>query len=39
MLPPLVRIVPLARVLPPKLADRLMGFFGVNVSMDHFHGH
>ena len=39
VLPPLVRIVPLARVLPPKLADRLMGFFGVNASMDHFHGH
>jgi all-trans-retinol dehydrogenase (NAD+) len=39
VLPPLVRVVPLARVLPPKLADRLMGLFGVNVSMDHFHGH
>ena len=38
ILPPLVRIVPLARVLPPRLADRLMAFFGVNASMDHFHG-
>ena len=38
ILPPLVRIVPLARVLPPRLADRVMAFFGVNASMDHFHG-
>jgi all-trans-retinol dehydrogenase (NAD+) len=38
ILPPMVRLVPLARVLPPRLADRLMGLFGVNASMDHFHG-
>ena len=38
VLPPLVRVVPLARLLPPKVADRLMGFFGVNQTMDHFRG-
>lgn len=38
VLPPIVRLVPAARVLPPKLADRLMGFFGVNQTMDHFRG-
>ncbi|HET6663465.1 MAG TPA: SDR family oxidoreductase, partial [Acidimicrobiales bacterium] len=36
VLPPIVKLLPVAHALPPRLADRLMGFFGVNRSMDQF---
>ncbi len=39
VLPPLVRFLPLLRVLPPTVFDRVMDVLGVNVSMDHFTGH
>jgi all-trans-retinol dehydrogenase (NAD+) len=39
IMPPLVRLLPAARILPPRLFDRLMDLFGVNRSMDHFKGH
>jgi all-trans-retinol dehydrogenase (NAD+) len=39
VLPPLVRLIPAMRVLPPQAFDRLMDLFGVNVSMEHFVGH
>jgi all-trans-retinol dehydrogenase (NAD+) len=38
LLPPLLHLVPLVQALPPRLGDRIMGAFGVNVSMDHFEG-
>ena len=39
VLPPLVRLLPVLRVLPPLVFDRVMDFFGVNSSMDEFVGH
>lgn len=39
ILPPLVRFLPLLRVLPPTAFDRVMDILGVNVSMEHFTGH
>ncbi len=39
VLPPLVRLLPVLRVLPPRAFDRVMDLFGVNRSMDHFVGH
>lgn len=39
VLPPIVRLLPVFRVLPPRLFDRVMDLFGVNASMDHFIGH
>ncbi len=39
VLPPIVRLLPVFRVLPPVLFDRVMDLFGVNTSMDHFVGH
>ncbi|HVC14043.1 MAG TPA: SDR family oxidoreductase [Acidimicrobiales bacterium] len=39
VLPPIVRLIPMLRMLPPPVFDRLMDLFGVNVSMDHFVGH
>jgi all-trans-retinol dehydrogenase (NAD+) len=39
ILPPLVGLVPLARVLPTAVFDRLAGFLGINVSMEQFAGH
>lgn len=39
VMPPLIRLLPLLRVLPPRAFDRVMDVFGVNTSMDHFVGH
>ena len=39
VLPPIVRLIPVLRMLPPDVFDRVMDLFGVNVSMDHFVGH
>ena len=38
IMPRLVMTVPVVRVLPPFLFDAVMGFFGVNRSMDEFVG-
>lgn len=38
VLPPFVRLLPLARILPPRWFDRLMDVLGVNATMDHFRG-
>lgn len=38
MLPPLVRLLPLLRILPVAAFDRLVSFLGVNASMDEFQG-
>ncbi|HSL22976.1 MAG TPA: SDR family oxidoreductase [Vicinamibacterales bacterium] len=38
ILPPLVRLMPIARALPVSVFDRLIDFFGVNVGMDEFRG-
>lgn len=38
-LPPVVRWLPLLRVLPPRAFDRVMDLLGVNHTMDHFVGH
>ncbi len=37
-LPPIVRLLPALRVLPPRVFDKIMDLMGVNVSMDHFAG-
>lgn len=39
VLPPIVRLLPVLRVLPPRVFDAVMDLFGVNTSMDHFVGH
>jgi len=39
VLPPAVRLLPVLRVLPPRVFDRVMDLLGVNVSMEHFKGH
>lgn len=38
IMPPLVSLVPMARVLPVRLFDAMMNFLGVNRSMDEFVG-
>ena len=38
VLPPIVRLIPALRLLPPAAFDWIMDLFGVNVSMDHFAG-
>ncbi|GGC14926.1 SDR family oxidoreductase [Cellulomonas carbonis] len=38
VLPPLVRVLPVARALPVPVFDRLMDVLGVNRTMDHFTG-
>ncbi len=38
MLPPLVRVLPVLRVLPVAAFDALLDLFGINRSMDHFVG-
>lgn len=38
VLPPIVRLIPVLRMLPATVFDRCMDLFGVNVSMDHFVG-
>lgn len=38
ILPPFIRLLPVTRVLPVPLFDRLMDLFGVNQSMDEFVG-
>jgi all-trans-retinol dehydrogenase (NAD+) len=38
LLPPLVRLLPLMRILPVGAFDRLASFLGVNASMDEFVG-
>jgi all-trans-retinol dehydrogenase (NAD+) len=38
VLPPFVRLLPVARILPTRWFDKLMDLLGVNVSMDHFRG-
>lgn len=38
-LPPIVRLLPALRVLPPRAFDRMMDLFGINVSMESFVGH
>jgi all-trans-retinol dehydrogenase (NAD+) len=38
VMPPMVRLTPVLRVLPPRAFDRMMDLFGINVSMDHFVG-
>lgn len=39
ILPPFVRVTPLARILPVKAFDAVVNFLGINHSMDHFVGH
>jgi all-trans-retinol dehydrogenase (NAD+) len=39
VLPPIIRLLPVLRALPPSVFDRVMDLFGVNASMDHFVGH
>lgn len=39
VLPPIVRLLPVLRALPPSVFDRIMDLFGVNRSMDGFVGH
>ncbi|MEJ2040847.1 MAG: SDR family oxidoreductase [Desulfosarcinaceae bacterium] len=38
IMPPLVYVIPLLRMLPVPAFDWVAGFFGVNVSMQHFTG-
>ncbi|MDQ0769611.1 all-trans-retinol dehydrogenase (NAD+) [Pseudarthrobacter defluvii] len=38
VLPPLVNLLPVLRILPVSLFDRLMDVLGVNQTMDHFTG-
>ena len=38
VLPPFIRLLPVTRILPVPLFDRLMDLFGVNESMDDFVG-
>ena len=38
IMPPLVHAIPLLRILPVSVFDWVAGFFGVNVSMEHFTG-
>lgn len=38
VMPPIVRLLPVLRALPPTVFDRIMDLFGVNASMDHFLG-
>ena len=38
MLPPLVRVLPVLRVLPVGAFDAVLNLFGINRSMDHFVG-
>jgi all-trans-retinol dehydrogenase (NAD+) len=38
LLPPFARVLPLARLLPVRIFDRLADFLGVNQTMDHFVG-
>ncbi len=38
MTPPMVRTVPLLRVLPVRAFDAVADFFGINHTMDHFVG-
>jgi all-trans-retinol dehydrogenase (NAD+) len=38
IMPPAIHLLPVLRVLPPRLFDRMMDLMGVNVSMDHFVG-
>lgn len=38
MMPWMVRTVPLMRVLPPRLFDRVMDLFGMNHAMERFTG-
>ncbi len=38
IMPPLVRLLPVMRLLPAPLFDRVIDFFGVNASMDGFTG-
>lgn len=38
-LPPIVRLLPVLRVLPTWAFDRMMDLFGINVSMESFVGH
>lgn len=38
VLPPIVRVIPVARVLPVGVFDALMDLMGVNRTMDHFTG-
>jgi all-trans-retinol dehydrogenase (NAD+) len=38
IMPPLVRLLPALRVLPPRVFDRVMDLFGVNTTMDEFVG-
>jgi all-trans-retinol dehydrogenase (NAD+) len=38
MLPPLVRVLPLLRLLPVGAFDAVLNLFGINRSMDHFVG-
>ena len=38
IMPPLVRLLPALRVLPPRVFDTVMDLFGVNQTMDEFVG-
>lgn len=38
VLPPFVRLVPVTRMLPTRLFDKVMNLLGVNVSMEDFRG-
>jgi all-trans-retinol dehydrogenase (NAD+) len=38
VMPPMVRLVPALRLLPPRAFDRVMDLFGINVSMKDFVG-
>lgn len=39
VMPPIVRLLPALRILPPRVFDRVMDLFGINHSMDRFTGH
>ncbi len=39
VMPPILYLLPVLRILPARLFDRVMDLFGVNVSMDEFVGH
>jgi all-trans-retinol dehydrogenase (NAD+) len=38
IMPPFIKMLPVARLLPASLFDRLVDFFGINAGMDQFKG-
>jgi all-trans-retinol dehydrogenase (NAD+) len=37
-MPKFVNVIPVTRMLPVRIFDRVADFFGVNKTMDHFKG-